>query len=337
MHTNTPEFNSLSPDENYKLFTSFQRYGNFSCSPRALFFGMGLNSSSSYSKNLHLSRMKSSSSGAKNFFGNSEKFNFLSNKRNLSSESLEKINNQSTSLINNESSLIDIKKTKATTKNNYTNLIPSINNNISNNNYNNKYQSASSYLKSKSLYIGSVKRNLLDSLTKEIKSGTKNKKINKASIKKNISSNKKSGSKFNNNDASSNKKSEVDETYDYLSKTTDTLDLEKMIDYIVSSTKTYKRYNENKENNNYLNLNENNDNFCNSIETFDLKEKSNKKLNKINEEKEHQNNYSICKCKRVGCIKYTCSCLKSGNKCNDCCGCVNCQNKEENNFLRINK
>lgn len=296
---NTPEINSLSPEDNLKLFPSFQRYGNISCSPRALFFNMGFNSSSqnSYSKNLPLSRMKFSSSNTKNIFGCSDKINFLSNKRYFSSESLEKNNKQTNTIKKtNESALIDIKKTKASSKKNFT-IPPSMSNNIISNN--------NSFLKNKSVYMGSIKKNLLHSLSKEIKSNTKNFN-NSSKITNNTSTNKKSCNKKNQED---------DYTYEYLSKTADSLDLEKMIDYIVSSTKNYKRYNENKENYNKENISEN---------------------NFKNENIDNVNGYSICKCKKVGCLKYTCSCLKSGNKCYDFCGCINCQNKQ-NKFLKINE
>ena len=45
-----------------------------------------------------------------------------------------------------------------------------------------------------------------------------------------------------------------------------------------------------------------------------------------------KNNYSLCKCRKVECLKYSCSCLKCGNKCNSFCTCMNCKNKENNIF-----
>ena len=68
-------------------------------------------------------------------------------------------------------------------------------------------------------------------------------------------------------------------------------DLEKMIDYIISSTKRYKK--ENEENINVSNFNEK----------------------------------SKCKCKKIGCSKYSCNCLKSGVKCGKFCSCNNCLNQ----------
>ena len=47
------------------------------------------------------------------------------------------------------------------------------------------------------------------------------------------------------------------------------------------------------------------------------------------------NSCSLCKCRKVECLKYSCSCLKSGNKCNNLCTCMNCKNKE-NNIFKIN-
>ena len=81
----SPYFKNMSsPAESSKFFPSFQRFNNNLCSPRTLFFGLSLNSSgqNSYNKKYILSKMKfsSSSSGTKNF---------LSNKRNYNSESIE--------------------------------------------------------------------------------------------------------------------------------------------------------------------------------------------------------------------------------------------------------
>ena len=56
----------------------------------------------------------------------------------------------------------------------------------------------------------------------------------------------------------------------------------------------------------------------------------------LNNQIDNQNNqkavYSICKCKKVECLKYSCSCLKSGNRCNNLCSCMNCKNKDSNLF-----
>ena len=41
---------------------------------------------------------------------------------------------------------------------------------------------------------------------------------------------------------------------------------------------------------------------------------------------------SICKCKKVECLNYTCSCLKAGNRCNNLCSCSNCKNIDKNIF-----
>ena len=336
----SPYFNNmLSPAESSKFFPSFQHFNNNLCSPRTLFFGLSLNSSgqNSYNKKFILSKMKFSSSGGKNF---------LSNKRNYNSESIEK-NNTKKNLINNNSKInsisnskekkvpttILINETKASSKkNNSTYLGPNTSvgigekNNYFNYNYyqyNNQYNN---YNFNKSAYIGSVKKNLLPSLSNELKSNTKN-KINKKQNHLNNTSNKKSSNKSI--------------AYEHLCKTAENLDLEKMVDYIVSSTKVYNRYNDNKENyflnnnfNSLINKNENSD--VNNINSSGKKSK--KKLDEINNNDDLQknnNSCSLCKCKKVECLKYSCSCLKSGNKCNNLCTCTNCKNKE-NNIFKIN-
>ena len=64
--------------------------------------------------------------------------------------------------------------------------------------------------------------------------------------------------------STSNKKTNESTAFEHLCKTAESLDLEKMVDYIVSSTKVYNRYNDNKENycnnfNNLINQNDTND------------------------------------------------------------------------------
>ena len=203
------------------------------------------------------------------------------------------------------------------------------------NNYYNQGKSNSSLIKfNKSAYIGSVKKNLLPCLSNELRSNTKNK------IKKNKKS---SCSKSNIN--SSNKKSNNESTaYENLCKSTESLDLEKMVDYIVSSTKIYTRYNDNKENinNNSFNnlIDKNNDNDLIYINNSSDKKNSKKKKKilinsgdkSLKNFDKQKNNYSLCKCRKVECLKYSCSCLKCGNKCNSFCTCMNCKNKENNIF-----
>ena len=168
----SPYFNNMSsPAESSKFFPSFQRFNNNLCSPRTLIFGLNLNSSgqNSYNKKFILSKMKFSSSGGKNF---------LSNKRNYNSESIEK-NNTKKNIINNNTKInsisnskekkvpttILINETKASSKkNNSTYLIQNTSiggggvekNNYFNYNY---YQyNNNNYNFNKSAYIGSVKK-----------------------------------------------------------------------------------------------------------------------------------------------------------------------------------
>ena len=399
----SPCFNSFSPEETSKLF--FQRFNNGFCSPHTIFYGFGLSSSGQHSltKNNILYKMKFSSSNKKQIFNNSNKPNFLSNKRHLLSESSEKINtkknssnnkninktNQALNTINrNEETFIesqnDVKKTKASSKKYSTYMPPQLAE--CPNNYNNGYYNTYNYglISNSSLarfnktsYIGSVKKNLLPSLSKELKSNTKNKVQNQNNNNNNISStdNNKNNNikKYNNSDSqkksknscfksninSSSKKTTNDSTpYDYLYKITESLDLEKMVDYIVSSTKIYNRYNDNKENysnnqnnNNLINQNESNEKEKYNNYSYDYnyysENKNNKKIKKnnndnfsysknLNNQIDNQNNqkavYSICKCKKVECLKYSCSCLKSGNRCNNLCSCMNCKNKDSNLF-----
>ena len=403
----SPCFNSFSPEETSKLFPSIQRFNNGFCSPRTLFFGLGFSSSgqNSFYKKKILSKMKYSSSNKKQVFNNSNK-PFLSNKRHFSSGSSEKtinktnLNNKNinktnhalNAIIKNEESIIesqnDGKKTKASSKN-YSTYLPPKNAEGSNinyynygnyNNYNYGYITNSTF--NKSAYIGSVKKNLLPSLSKELKSNTKNKSLNQnnndeknnrnnnnSSIQNNNSinkynnynsesqkKNKKSYFKYSIN-TSSKKTTNESTPYDYLFKITESLDLEKMVDYIVSSTKIYNRYNENKENysNNYNNIQNINEDIENNGCKYNIisyysdnknikKSRKNNSKNNSNSKNDSYNKnlnyqidnqkciYSICKCKKVECLKYSCSCLKSGNKCNNLCSCMNCKNKESNLF-----
>lgn len=86
-------------------------------------------------------------------------------------------------------------------------------------------------------------------------------------------------------------------TTDINTKEDDEEDLEKMVDYIISSTKNYRRdcIWSNKENVNTENI--------------------------VNEK------FNSCKCKKIGCSKYSCNCLKKGIKCGQFCLCCNCMNK----------
>lgn len=77
-------------------------------------------------------------------------------------------------------------------------------------------------------------------------------------------------------------------------------DLEKMIDFIILSTKRYTFWN--KEN---ISMNSNHKN-TNNNETI---------------------NYNSCRCKKIGCGKFSCHCLKRGLKCGKFCNCCNCTNK----------
>ena len=35
----------------------------------------------------------------------------------------------------------------------------------------------------------------------------------------------------------------------------------------------------------------------------------------------------LCNCKKIECLKFSCACLKKGNKCKENCFCKNCKNK----------
>ena len=299
MQQQSPYFNNaLSPSENSKFIPSFQYFNNnsynYMYSPRTLFFGLNLSNSSGGNNNKKyiLSKMKFSSSNKKFFLSNKIKRNYNSDSYEKKTKKNFTNNNINNNNINNNTSTICINETKASTKKNNSTQ------NITN----------SAFVRmNKSAYIGSVKKNLLPSLSNELKSNTKkNKNIN------------------NNNDV-----------YDNLCKTTENLDLEKMIDYIVSSTKIYNRYNDNKENistNNFNLIYYNNNTDINNISDKKNIKKNNCNNYNENSQSNQKNYYSLCKCKRLECLKYSCSCLKSGNKCNNLCTCINCKNKENNIF-----
>lgn len=78
-------------------------------------------------------------------------------------------------------------------------------------------------------------------------------------------------------------------------------DLEKMIDFIVKSTKIYKK---------------------DKAKIID-KDFSNSK----NKNKPNVFSTSTCKCKKIGCSKYSCNCVKKGVKCGTNCKCIGCANK----------
>ena len=360
----SPYFNNkLSPEETPKFFHPFQPFNNGLCSPRTLFFGLNLSSSgqNSYNKKFILSKMN---------FSSSEQKNFLSNKRNYSSESVEKCkkkklsNNKNKTFTNdnNTTTTYFINDTKASSKKNTTCIVPNtsltngwIGGGIENhfnynyyqcNNYYNQGKSNSSFFKyNKNAYIASVKKNLLPSLSNELKSNSKNNKINKTnnnnvSLNSNNKSKKQSCSKSS-LISTSNKKTNESTAFEHLCKTAESLDLEKMVDYIVSSTKVYNRYNDNKENycnnfNNLINQNDTND----IIYSSNSEKKSTKKNKKIANNSNNKSlnidtqktTVSICKCKKVECLNYTCSCLKAGNRCNNLCSCSNCKNIDKNIF-----
>ena len=280
--------NSFSPSENSKFISSLQYFNNnYLCSPRTLFFGINLSNSSKANNkkyNSILSKMKFSSSNKKFFLSNKIKRNYNSDSKEKKTKKNNNINNNSINNNITNNSSIFINETKASSKKN----------NNSTQNVTNLTNSAFVRI-NKSAYIGSVKKNLLPSLSNELKSNTKNKKI----IKENNT------------------------IFDNLCQTAENLDLEKMIDYIVSSTKIYNRYNDNKEN-----ISTNNFNFNNNS----TEKKSTNSKKKLNNNNIILNDNSLCKCKRVECLKYSCSCLKSGNKCNNLCTCINCKNKENNIF-----
>jgi hypothetical protein len=51
--------------------------------------------------------------------------------------------------------------------------------------------------------------------------------------------------------------------------------------------------------------------------------------NNVKKEYEKVKKSNSCKCKKTNCTKYSCNCLRNGNKCDLLCSCKNCQNKDE--------
>ena len=96
------------------------------------------------------------------------------------------------------------------------------------------------------------------------------------------------------------------------------IDLEKMIDYIISSTKHYNKNYHFYDKDNNIELNE---------DSIDIN-KENINNNNLGDNKEiNEINYHSCKCRKIGCSKYSCSCLRGGLKCGKFCNCKNCNNK----------
>ena len=127
-------------------------------------------------------------------------------------------------------------------------------------NYNNNKYSTASFNRQRKACIGSVKKNLLTTLQEP--------------------------------------------TVDQVKETNNSMineeeDLEKMVDYIISSTKSYRRE-------------------CN----WGIGNKEN-----VNSENVLNEKFNSCKCKKIGCSKYSCNCLKKGIKCGKFCLCCNCLNK----------
>ena len=123
----------------------------------------------------------------------------------------------------------------------------------------------------------------------------KKRNINVGSIKKNLMPNFKEDTK-------------PSTTYEKMGE--DEEDLEKMIDFIVTSVKPYNKdksiRRKIKENNNLIKYN---------------------RPNKEDKRKDIISDCSVCKCKKSGCGKYTCNCLKKGKKCGIHCKCLDCTNK----------
>jgi hypothetical protein len=96
------------------------------------------------------------------------------------------------------------------------------------------------------------------------------------------------------------------------------IDLEKMIDYIISSTKHYNKNYHFYDKDNNIELNE---------DCIDIN-KENINNNNLEDKKDiNEINYHSCKCRKIGCSKYSCSCLRGGLKCGKFCNCKNCNNK----------
>ena len=89
-----------------------------------------------------------------------------------------------------------------------------------------------------------------------------------------------------------------------------------MVDFIISSTKKYNRYlhnNKNTKNNEKKKINKD----C----------QKNKFIIKNNNIQNNINEKILCNCKKIECLKFSCACLKKGNKCKENCFCKNCKNK----------
>ena len=91
-----------------------------------------------------------------------------------------------------------------------------------------------------------------------------------------------------------------------------------MIDYIISSTKHYNKNYHFYDKDNNIELNE---------DSIDIN-KENINNNNLGDNKDiNEINYHSCKCRKIGCSKYSCSCLRGGLKCGKFCNCKNCNNK----------
>lgn len=51
--------------------------------------------------------------------------------------------------------------------------------------------------------------------------------------------------------------------------------------------------------------------------------------NNIKKEYQKVKKNSSCKCQKTSCSKYSCNCLRNGNRCDLLCSCKNCENKSE--------
>ena len=142
--------------------------------------------------------------------------------------------------------------------------------------------------KIKKIYVDSIKKNLINSLQEE------------NTLKK-----------INNNNCNNN-------TFD--NNFINEINLNEMVDFIISSTKKYNRYLHNNKN---IKYNE--------------KKKTNKEIQKNNfiiknnfhnqNNNQNENEKIFCNCKKIECLKFSCVCLKKGNKCKENCFCKNCKNK----------
>lgn len=174
-------------------------------------------------------------------------------------------------------------------------------------------------------YNFSVKKNLISSLDKEKSLITPISKIN-------LQNNNNSNTKSNNSKSS---KSSANSFYSDgttgrylkdLSSRCNNFKCDKMVDFIVQTNKVYNKNNRNKSFESFLN-------DFGGHDHKDMEKKcevdevvfDNNFFENINE----SSKTSSCKCKRTKCIKYSCSCLKMGNKCNAFCNCLNCKNNKE--------